>query len=250
LVDGSGLRGLFSNRREGGRATRDVRLERILPLLIAFVVGVIVSASLAAVGLPAVALAFAGDLPSGPAEGDDNSQAEPGSAPPANATTGPPAAEGTSSPATTPTTVCHALAAAAAANDLPFAFLTRLIWQESRFKAEAVSRAGAQGVAQFMPGTARLRGLGNPFDPLEAIAESARLLRDLNREFGNLGLAAAAYNAGPGRIRDWLSGRRPLPAETRAYVRIVTGRTAEEWAGRQAAPAERVARVARGGARQ
>src|SRR5262249_30513947 len=64
------------------------------------------------------------------------------------------------------------------------------------------------------------------------------LLRDLNREFGSLGLAAAAYNAGPGRVRDWLGGRRPLPGETRAYVRLVTGRTAEEWAAGQRDPVE------------
>jgi soluble lytic murein transglycosylase-like protein len=62
----------------------------------------------------------------------------------------------------------------------------------------AVSRAGAQGVAQFMPATARWRCLADPFDSLEAIAQSAKLLRDLGREFGNLGLAAAAYNAGKG----------------------------------------------------
>jgi hypothetical protein len=82
-----------------------------------------------------------------------------------------------------------------------------------------------------MPGTARMRGLDDPFDPFAAIAKSAELLRDLNREFGNLGLAAAAYNAGPGRVRAWLGGRRGLPGETRAYVRIVTGRAAEEWMG-------------------
>jgi hypothetical protein len=132
-----------------------------------------------------------------------------------------------------PDSICQALAVAAAANDLPVGFFTRLIWQESRFKPEAVSRAGAQGVAQFMPGTARLRGLENPFDPREAIAKSAQLLRDLLREFGNLGLAAAAYNAGPGRVRDWLGGRRPLPGETQAYVRIVTGHPAEQWSGGQ-----------------
>src|SRR5258708_8382105 len=103
-------------------------------------------------------------------------------------------------------TICSALAAAAAQNDLPTDFFTRLIWQESRFDPAAVSRAGAQGVAQFMPATANWRGLSNPFDPLEAIAESAKLLRDLRREFRNLGPAAAAYNAGSGRVRGCLPG--------------------------------------------
>ncbi len=129
--------------------------------------------------------------------------------------------------------VCEALATAATANDLPVRFFVRLIWQESRFDPAAISRAGAQGVAQFMPGTAKMRGLEDPFNPTEAIAKSAELLRDLTRDFGNLGLAAAAYNAGPRRVRDWLSGRRPLPSETRAYVNIVTGRPAEEWAAGQ-----------------
>jgi hypothetical protein len=132
-----------------------------------------------------------------------------------------------------PDSFCRALAIAAAANELPIAFFTRLIWQESRFNPEAVSRAGAQGVAQFMPATAKWRGLADPFDPFAAIAASAQHLRDLNREFGNLGLAAAAYNAGPGRVRDWLAGRRTLPGETQAYVRIVTGHSAEEWTGGQ-----------------
>jgi hypothetical protein len=112
---------------------------------------------------------------------------------------------------------------------LPLEFLTRLIWQESRFDPRAVSPAGAQGVAQFMPKTAVWRGLADPFDPIEAITKSAELLRDLRTEFGNLGLAAAAYNAGPKRVQDWLTRRRSLPRETQAYVRIVTGRSAEEW---------------------
>lgn len=127
--------------------------------------------------------------------------------------------------------LCQALGEAAGANDLPVDFFIRLIWQESRFDPNAVSRAGAQGVAQFMPATASWRGLADPFDPAAAIIKSAELLRDLRREFGNLGLAAAAYNAGSGRVRDWLAGRRGLPGETRAYVRIVTGRAAEEWTG-------------------
>jgi hypothetical protein len=141
-------------------------------------------------------------------------------------------------PASAANGVCEALTAAAAANDLPINFFTRLIWQESRFDAKAVSRAGAQGVAQFMPATASWRGLSDPFDAVEAITKSGELLGDLRREFGNLGLAAAAYNAGSRRVRDWLAGRRGLPGETRAYVRLVTGRTAEEWAAAQAAPPE------------
>jgi hypothetical protein len=144
----------------------------------------------------------------------------------------------TGAPPTAPG-LCDALAAAAVANELPVDFFTRLIWQESRFKPDAISRKGAQGIAQFMPATARSSGLENPFNPLEAITKSGQLLRDLRREFGNLGLAAAAYNAGSGRVHDWLGGRRQLPQETRAYVRIVTGRSAEEWAaGTQASPVE------------
>ena len=150
------------------------------------------------------------------------------------------AAEGRETPSqpVSTDTICSALAAAAAQNDLPTSFFARLIWRESRFDPAAVSRAGAQGVAQFMPATANWRGLSNPFDPLEAIAESAKLLRDLRREFGNLGLAAAAYNAGSGRVRDWLAGRRALPAETRAYVRIVTGYAPEQWVGESAGMSE------------
>jgi len=125
--------------------------------------------------------------------------------------------------------LCGALAATAATNDLPVDFFTRLIWQESRFKVDAISPKGALGIAQFMPETARLSGLEDPFNPLAAIAKSGELLRGLRQEFGNLGLAAAAYNAGPGRVHDWLGSRRPLPQETRAYVRIVTGRSVEQW---------------------
>jgi hypothetical protein len=125
--------------------------------------------------------------------------------------------------------VCQTLQSAARLNDLPIEFLTRLIWQESRFNARAISPAGAQGIAQFMPGTAAWIGLANPFDVADAITKSAELLRSLKSQFGNLGLAAAAYNAGPKRVADWLAGHRGLPRETQAYVLIVTGHAAQEW---------------------
>jgi hypothetical protein len=92
-----------------------------------------------------------------------------------------------------------------------------------------VSPKGAQGIAQFMPGTAEDRGLQDPFEPKSAIVHSASLLADLEQEFGNFGLAAAAYNAGAERVRGWLSGHSYLPGETEAYVLFVTGRAADEW---------------------
>jgi len=130
--------------------------------------------------------------------------------------------------------ICRALAQAAVDNELPVEFFTRLIWQESRFDPSAVSSKGALGIAQFMPGTASQRGLADPLEPLQALRESASYLRELRTTFrGNLGLAAAAYNAGPGRVEAWLAGRRTLPGETQAYVRIVTGHTADAWASQQ-----------------
>ncbi|KOX56159.1 lytic transglycosylase domain-containing protein [Methylobacterium sp. 092160098-2] len=122
------------------------------------------------------------------------------------------------------------IATAAAANDLPPDFFLRLLRQESGLNPYAVSPVGAQGIAQFMPGTAAERGLRNPFDPVEAIPKSAELLREHRARFGNLGLAAAAYNAGPQRVRGWLDGRSGMPAETRDYVIRITGRPLEEWA--------------------
>jgi hypothetical protein len=125
--------------------------------------------------------------------------------------------------------------AAARSQNLPLEFFARVIWQESRFQADVVgprTRSGdrAQGIAQFMPRTAAERGLLDPFDPVQALPKSAEFLRELADQFGNLGLAAAAYNAGPGRLREFLSGRRPLPAETRHYVLAITGISVDEWA--------------------
>ncbi|HEX5509694.1 MAG TPA: lytic transglycosylase domain-containing protein [Pseudolabrys sp.] len=112
---------------------------------------------------------------------------------------------------------------------MPVPFFIRLLFQESRFKPGVVSRAGAQGIAQFMPETSESVGLDNPFDPLEAIPASARLLRDLLQQFGNLGLAAAAYNAGPRRIQEWLAKKAKLPEETKGYVEKITGKPVETW---------------------
>lgn len=126
--------------------------------------------------------------------------------------------------------VCRMVDGAAAANRLPAAYLARILWHESRLRSDATSPAGAEGVAQFMPRTAAERGLADPRDPAPSIAEAARLLADLNLRFGNRGLAAAAYNAGPGRVLKWLRRQSELPAETRLYVAAVTGRTVEDWA--------------------
>lgn len=126
--------------------------------------------------------------------------------------------------------VCRLIGDAARAHRLPEVFLTRLIWRESSFRSNVVSSAGARGIAQFMPGTAQERGLLNPFDPEEAIPAAAKFVADLRERFGNLGLAAAAYNGGPARVANWLRGSGPLYEETRAYVLFITGRSAEDWA--------------------
>ena len=156
--------------------------------------------------------------------------AAPNATAPATPNATPPPNPASASHPPTPDDICRALEQDAAENELPVEFFARVIWQESRFNARAVSSKGAQGIAQFMPATADYRGLIDPFDPIEALKNSARYLRDLKARFGNLGLAAAAYNAGPGRVSAWLTSRRPLPGETRNYVAIITGWTADEWA--------------------
>ncbi|HET6839557.1 MAG TPA: lytic transglycosylase domain-containing protein [Bradyrhizobium sp.] len=131
--------------------------------------------------------------------------------------------------------ICLMIEAAARANDLPLEFFARVIWQESRFQSDAVgpvTRSGkrALGIAQFMPGTANERRLLDPFDPVQALPKSAEFLNELRNQFGNLGLAAAAYNAGPRRVQDWLAGSGHMPQETRNYVAAITGTTVDDWA--------------------
>ncbi|GAC1345159.1 MAG: lytic transglycosylase domain-containing protein [Bradyrhizobium sp.] len=131
--------------------------------------------------------------------------------------------------------ICLMIESAAKANDLPLEFFARVIWQESRFQTDAVgpvTRSGhrAQGIAQFMPGTANERRLLDPFDPVQALPKSAEFLSELRHQFGNLGLAAAAYNAGPRRVQDWLARSGPMPQETRNYVMAITGTPVDDWA--------------------
>jgi hypothetical protein len=125
--------------------------------------------------------------------------------------------------------LCSAVASVAKANNLPVPFFANLIWQESNFNTKTISRAGALGIAQFMPKTANEFGLINPFEPIHALNVAGKFVGDLYKQFGNLGLAAAAYNAGPRRVIAWMAKRGELPGETRAYVLKITGRPAEDW---------------------
>jgi hypothetical protein len=126
--------------------------------------------------------------------------------------------------------LCSAVASVARANNLPIPFFANLIWQESNFNPKTISRAGALGIAQFMPKTANEFGLINPFEPIHALNVAGKFVRELYGQFGNWGLAAAAYNAGPRRVIAWMAKRGDLPGETRAYVSKITGRSADQWA--------------------
>ena len=109
--------------------------------------------------------------------------------------------------------------------DLSPALLEAVVWQESRWRADAVSPAGARGLAQLMPGTARDLGV-DPDNPLANLEGGARYLREqLDRFDGDLEKALAAYNAGPGRVIR--SGGIPRIRETQVYVSSIMGRLAD-----------------------
>ncbi|MFO0725233.1 MAG: lytic transglycosylase domain-containing protein [Myxococcota bacterium] len=112
--------------------------------------------------------------------------------------------------------------AAAEETGLPAALIDAVIRTESGYRIRAVSRVGAKGLMQLMPGTAAEVGIKDPFDARQNILGGARYLRKLYDRFGNLRLAVAAYNAGPGSV-DKYQGLPPF-AETRAYVRTVMAR--------------------------
>ncbi len=126
--------------------------------------------------------------------------------------------------------ICDLIDVHARLNGLPSDFFARLIWKESRFDPDAVSPAGAEGIAQFMPGTADMRGLADSFDIEQALPASARYLAELKAGFGNLGLAAAAYNAGESRVSRWLASGGFLPLETEDYVLDIMGEPADNFA--------------------
>ena len=125
-------------------------------------------------------------------------------------------------PAPVPQQYATALTQAAAAANISPALLAALVWQESRWNPQAISRKGAMGLAQLMPATAR--GLGvNPADPIANLNGGARYLRQLLDQFGgDVEKALAAYNAGPGRVRN--AGGVPAIAETQAYVMSIVRR--------------------------
>ena len=101
------------------------------------------------------------------------------------------------------------------------ALLAAQLYRESHFNPFAQSRAGAQGIAQFMPRTAAGLGLDDPFDAERAIDAQAHLMRDLLRQFGSVPLALAAYNAGPGPVA--ACHCVPDIPETQAYVARILG---------------------------
>ena len=139
-----------------------------------------------------------------------------GSAPRTADGTGP-----TSLPAFVPARFRDALAAAAQRWNVSAALLAAQLLAESNFNPFAVSPAGAAGIAQFMPGTAALYGLDDPFDAAQAIDAQAHLMSDLLGQFGSPELALAAYNAGPAAVG--ACDCVPPISETQAYVARILG---------------------------
>jgi soluble lytic murein transglycosylase-like protein len=175
---------------------------------------------------------FSGALALAQGSGDSSSSTDPTSA-----TTDPtsllsgltPTATGAASTTTTAATTSSLPAgtpyaaqieASAKRNGIDPALLAGLIKQESGFNPHAGSSAGAQGLTQLMPATARGLGVGNPLDPAQSIEGGARYLKQQLDHFGgDVARALAAYNAGPGAVERY--GGVPPYAETQNYVRRV-----------------------------
>lgn len=125
--------------------------------------------------------------------------------------------------------VCKLIERNASEQGLDPNFLARLLWKESRFEPGAISPAGALGIAQFIPSTADLYDLDDPFNPALSISKAAWYLRYLSDMFGNIGLAAVAYNGGENRAARFIAGQGGLPYETQDYVEAITGHNALRW---------------------
>lgn len=123
---------------------------------------------------------------------------------------------------------CNAIKTLSQRHGLNTDFFARLIWQESRFDPNALSHANARGIAQFIPSTAALRGLADPYNPADALEHSAQYLAEMVRRYGNEGMAAIGYNGGERRAEGFLIGKGLAP-ETVNYVPIITGLNAEDW---------------------
>jgi soluble lytic murein transglycosylase-like protein len=124
-------------------------------------------------------------------------------------------------PSFVPAAYIETIARAATRWNVSAALLAAQLYAESGFNPFAVSRAGARGIAQFMPGTSRTYGLANPFDAAASIDAQAHLMRDLLRQFASVSLALAAYNAGPAPVT--ACGCVPDYPETQAYVARILG---------------------------
>jgi hypothetical protein len=119
--------------------------------------------------------------------------------------------------------LCLMIESAAKANDLPLAFFARVIWQEGHFQVNTVGPQRERMITGAWP-------VLDPFDPVQALPKAAEFLSALHGQFGNLGLAAAAYHIGPERLQAWLAGTGAMPQETRDYVSAITGASVDDWA--------------------
>ena len=133
----------------------------------------------------------------------------------------------------TPRQICRLVENEARKNGLPPSYFARFLWTESKFDPNLTSPEGDAGIAQFSQQLAEERRLEDPLDPRQAIPEAAKYLAFLRVKFGNLGLAAAAYDAGESAVEKWLVGEEALPPQTQDYVSAITGEAIDEFRQRR-----------------
>ena len=177
------------------------------------IAGPLLACALALANTPADAQA--GATPAPPEDGDASTAGEP---------------RGGSAQVPTADDICRALEQSAAENALPVEFFARVIWQESRFDAQAVSPKGAAGIAQFMPATASWHGLADPFDPVRRCGIRLLIYENYSTDLATLDLQQRRTMQVQAESAPGSQAIVALPAETRNYVALVTGWTADEWA--------------------